>query len=53
MRLSNKAEYGMRALLDLALHREHPLVPIAGIAERAGIPLKFLEQILLALKASG
>lgn len=53
MRLSNKAEYGMRALLDMALHRDHPLVPIADIAERTGIPLKFLEQILLALKAAG
>lgn len=53
MKLSNKADYGMRALLDLALHREPHLVPIADIAERTKVPLKFLEQILLALKAAG
>lgn len=53
MRLSNKTEYGMRALLDLAMHREQYLVPISDIAQRTRVPLKFLEQILLALKAAG
>jgi len=53
MRLSNKAEYAVRAILDLALRREQELVHIADIAERTDIPLKFLEQILLALKAAG
>src|SRR3972149_2561649 len=52
-RLSNKAEYAVRAILDLALRREQELVHIADIAERTDIPLKFLEQILLALKAAG
>ncbi len=43
----------MRALLDLALHSDDGVVHMADIAARTNIPLKFLEQILLALKASG
>ncbi|MDP2727214.1 MAG: Rrf2 family transcriptional regulator [Dehalococcoidia bacterium] len=53
MKLSNKAEYAMRALLDLALHCDQDFVHTADIAGRTNIPVKFLEQILLALKASG
>lgn len=53
MRLSNKVDYGIRALLDLSVHQAAGLVPIADIAGRTNIPLKFLEQILLALKAAG
>lgn len=53
MRLSSKAEYGMRAILDLALHRQEGLISIADIADRTSVPLKFLEQILLGLKSAG
>ena len=53
MRLSSKVEYGTKALLDLAINRQLGLVPLSGIAERINAPLKFLEQILLTLKAAG
>ncbi|HJT20951.1 MAG TPA: Rrf2 family transcriptional regulator [Nitrospira sp.] len=53
MKLSKKSEYGLRALLELtAVHGKHSLQR-QEIAERQGIPLEFLEQILLALKRAG
>lgn len=54
MRLSKRGEYGLRAMIDLAAWepRSHT-VQIKEIAEREGIPAKFLEQILLTLKNAG
>jgi Rrf2 family protein len=40
-------------MLDLAMHRGRPLVPIQEIAARQGIPQRYLEQVLLSLKRSG
>jgi Rrf2 family protein len=51
--LSNRAKYATRALLDLSLHDDGDPVPIQEIAHRQNIPVKFLEQILLALKLGG
>ena len=51
--LSNRGKYATRALLDLTMHYEDGPVLIQDIAARQHIPLKFLEQILLALKQSG
>lgn len=51
--LSNRAKYATRALLDLSLHDDGDPVPIQEIAYRQNIPVKFLEQILLALKLGG
>ena len=48
--LSSRAKYATRALLDLALHYEQGPVSMQEIAARQNIPLKYLEQILLALK---
>jgi Rrf2 family protein len=53
MRLSAKAEYAIKAVLDLALHRNGELIPIQDIAARQGIPQRYLEQVLLALKRAG
>ncbi len=54
MRLSKRGEYGLRAMVDLALWGgESRTVLIKEIAERENIPLKFLEQILLILKNTG
>lgn len=54
MRLSKRGEYGLRAMIDLALWgSESRTVLIKDIAERENIPLKFLEQILLTLKNTG
>jgi len=57
MRLSKRGEYGLRAMINLADYgdrgKSSPLVQIKDISERANIPVKFLEQILLALKNAG
>jgi Rrf2 family protein len=51
--LSNRTKYATRALLDLSLRYADGPVQICDIAARQDIPLKFLEQILLALKQFG
>ncbi len=53
MRISAKGEYAIKAMLDLALHRERGLVPIQEVAARQGIPQRYLEQVLLSLKRAG
>lgn len=53
MKISSKGEYGILALVDLALHYQDGPVKIRSIAERQNIPKKYLEQVLLSLKRSG
>src|SRR5262249_25099163 len=53
MRISAKCEYAIRALLDLAVHHGEGLVPIQEVAQRQGIPQRYLEQVLLLLKRTG
>ena len=52
MRISAKADYAVRAALELAAATE---LPVKGerIAEAQGIPLKFLENILVDLRQAG
>jgi Rrf2 family protein len=51
--ISQKARYAFRALITLAKAGPGEALLIAEISERAEIPRKFLEQILLDLKRSG
>jgi Rrf2 family protein len=53
MRISAKGEYAIKAMLDLALHRDRGLIPIQEVAARQGIPQRYLEQVLLSLKRAG
>ena len=53
MRISAKGEYAIKAVLDLALHRDRELIPIQEIAAREAIPQRYLEQVLLSLKRAG
>ena len=53
MRISAKGEYAIKAMLDLALQRDRGLIPIQEVAARQGIPQRYLEQVLLALKRAG
>jgi Rrf2 family protein len=54
VRVSNKADYALRAALDLALNAERgQLVSTAAIARRTKTPSKFLEAILVQLGAAG
>ena len=51
--LSKKTKYGLRALLLLAREYGHGPLLISELAQREGIPKKFLELILLELKNEG
>lgn len=53
MKLSNKGRYGIRALYDIAYHSDGRATQIKDIAERQGIPARFLEQIFQDLKRAG
>ncbi|MGE0269316.1 MAG: Rrf2 family transcriptional regulator [Candidatus Omnitrophota bacterium] len=54
MRISAKIDYACKALLELSLHwpNKEPL-PISVIADKQGIPVQFLTQILISLKQLG
>ncbi len=53
MRLSTRSRYAIRALLDLALHLDQGPTLVREIAEREDISVRYLEQLLLPLKAAG
>ena len=53
MRLTTKTRYAVRALFDLAYHCRGRAAQAREIAERQGIPLRFLEQTLQALRKAG
>jgi len=54
MRISQKVEYAMRAMLELALHtNQESVVCTADIARSQRIPVKFLELILVELRRAG
>ena len=50
MRISAKADYAVRAALELAASPDGAPVKGTRLAEAQGIPLQFLEQIMLDLK---
>jgi Rrf2 family protein len=51
--LTHKSKYALKALIVLAREFGHGPMLISDIAEREGIPRKFLELILLELKNHG
>lgn len=53
MRLTSKLRYGLRALVDLALHVGGPPVQSHDIALRQGIPESYLNQLLILLRRGG
>jgi Rrf2 family protein len=55
MKISKKAEYGLRALINLGIAHEVglPKVSAAVLAQADNLPLKFLEQIFIQLKEAG
>ncbi len=53
MKVSNRTDYALRALFTLVEAGEATLTSARQLAERNDIPKKFLEQILVELKANG
>ena len=50
MHISQKCQYALRAIFELAKHTDQIPVKIAEIAEAQAIPVRFLEVILSQLK---
>jgi len=53
MRISTKGEYGLLAIVDLALQPEGTAAQATQIAERQGIPKQYLDQLMLILRKAG
>ena len=55
MKLSKRGEYALRAMIDFGLAQAlgKPLLQVNELARKEDIPVKFLEQILMQLKAGG
>ena len=53
MRISSKSDYALKTLLYLGRNTHKEVISIGEVATAEKIPVKFLEQIFLALKAGG
>ena len=53
MRIPMKVDYGVRALVDLAMHSGEGPVQTSEIANRQGIPEPYLDQLLTTLNKFG
>lgn len=53
LKLSTKGKYGLRAFIDLAVCGESQPVSLASVAERQGISISYLEQLMAKLKRAG
>lgn len=53
MKLSTRSRYGLRALIDLAVHEAEGAVSLQSIADREHISEGYLEQLIRLLKQDG
>lgn len=53
MKLSTRARYGTRALLDIALHEKEGWVSLKDVSGRQEISVLYLEQLIKPLAAAG
>ena len=53
MKISTRGRYGTRMMLDLAAHHDQGPTPLREIAKRQDLSVKYLEQLVIPLKAAG
>ena len=53
MRISTKGKYGLRAMVDLAVHSADSPIPLSSIAERQDLSLGYMEQVFSVLRKAG
>ncbi|MBI2861700.1 MAG: Rrf2 family transcriptional regulator [Chloroflexi bacterium] len=53
MKVSMRSDYGIRALVDLALHYGLGAVQSRDIAVRQGVPESYLDQLMTVLRKAG
>jgi Rrf2 family protein len=53
MKLSTRTRYGLRAMVEIAAADPHKLISVREIAANQDLSLKYMEQIMSALKSAG
>jgi Rrf2 family transcriptional regulator, cysteine metabolism repressor len=53
MKVSTKGRYGLRAMVDLAIHSSDGHVALNAIADRQDISVNYLEQVFSTLRKAG
>lgn len=53
MKISTRGRYGLRALIDLASHKDEKCISVSSIARRQGISEHYLEQLMALLNKAG
>ncbi|MCF8110809.1 MAG: Rrf2 family transcriptional regulator [Desulfobacteraceae bacterium] len=53
MKLSTRSRYGARLMIDVARNYTHGPVHLRDVAEREGMSVKYLEQLIIPLKKNG
>lgn len=53
MKLITQVRYGIRILLDIAMHQKDGVVQMSDVASRQNISLKYLEQLIRPFKEAG
>lgn len=53
MKISTKGRYGLRAIVDLAMHAYEESSTLSSIASRQGVSMSYLEQTFARLKKAG
>lgn len=53
MKISTKGRYGLRAMVDLAVHSPKEHVSLNSIAERQDVSVSYLEQVFSVLRKAG
>ena len=53
MKISTRTRYGIRATVELALHFNQGPLQLRIMAERQGISVKYLEQLVAVLRSGG
>ena len=53
MRISTRGRYGLRAMVDMAVHIGHGPMALREIAERQGVSESYLEQVFASLRKAG
>lgn len=51
--ISTRGRYALRVMIDIGLNQDEGFVPMKEVAQRQGLSLKYLEQILPALTKNG
>ena len=53
LNITSRGNYGLQAMVELALHFNQGVLQVSDISNRANIPKNYLEQLLNTLKKSG